>query len=160
MPSFDIVSKVDLQEVRNAINQTLKEVRQRYDFKGIVCSIELKEREITVISGDEFKIKNLIEILITKLAKRSVPQKALHFGQIERAVGGKARVAINIQDGMSKDNARLMIKYIKELKLKVQSQIMENQLRVTGKKKDDLQEVIQHIKEKELDFDVQFTNYR
>jgi len=160
MPSFDIVSKVDLQEVKNAVNQTLSEVRQRYDFKNVKCSIELKEKDLVISSDDDFKLKSVIEILISKMAKRKVPQKALSYGTIEHALGGRAKLHIKIQEGISKDNAKLVIKHIKELKIKVQPQIMEDQLRVQAKKIDDLQSVIQFLKEKDYDFHLQFTNYR
>jgi len=160
MPSFDIVSKVDLQEVRNAVNQTLSEVRQRYDFKNVKCSVELREKELALTSDDEFKLKSMVEILISKLVKRKVPQKALSFGKIDHALGGRAKLLITIQEGISKDNARLIVKDVKDLKLKVQPQIMEDQVRVQSKKIDELQSVIKHLKEKNYDFHVQFTNYR
>ncbi len=160
--SFDIVSKVDMQEVDNALNQARKEIVQRYDFKGSKTSIELKqkEHEITVISDDDFRMKAVIDILQTKFVKRGVPLKALTYSPIEPAAGGTVRVTIKLQSGIDKDQARLIVKLIKDTKLKVQAQIMEDQVRVSGKSKDDLQSVMARLRSEDLKFAVQFVNYR
>jgi len=160
--SFDIVSEVNLQEVDNAINQARKEIGQRYDFKGSKSSIDLnlKEKKLTVVSDDEFKLKSVIDILQNKLIKRGVPVKALDYGAVESASAGTVRQLITLRVGIDKDNARLIVKKIKDTKLKVQAQIMDDQVRVSGKNKDDLQAVMKMIREADLNFAVQFTNYR
>jgi len=160
--SFDIVSKVDLQEVDNALNQARKEIIQRYDFKGSKTSVEMREKEfeIVLISDDEFRMKAVIDILQGKFVKRSVPLKALTYGTIEPAAGGTVRQTIKLQNGIDKENAKLLTKMIKESKLKVQAQIMEDQVRVSGKSKDDLQAVMQLVRQADLPFSVQFVNYR
>ena len=160
--SFDIVSEVDLQETDNAINQARKEIAQRYDFKGSKSTIDLdlKEKKITVVSDDDFKLKAVIDILQNKLIKRGVPLKAMDYGVIEPAAGGTVRQVIGLRVGIDKDNARLIVKMIKDTKIRVQAQIMDDQVRVSGKAKDDLQSVMKMIREAELKFAVQFTNYR
>jgi len=160
--SFDIVSDVNFQEVDNAINQARKEIAQRYDFKGSTSSIELdlKEKKITVLSDDDFKIKAVIDILQNKLIKRGVPLKALEYGPVEPASGGAVRQVIALRQGIDKDNARLLVKMIKDTKRKVQAQIMDDQVRVSGKAKDDLQAIISLVRDADLKFAVQFTNYR
>ncbi|MFI5251530.1 MAG: YajQ family cyclic di-GMP-binding protein [Bacteroidota bacterium] len=160
--SFDIVSKVDMQEVDNALNQARKEIIQRYDFKGSKTSIDLnqKELEIVLISDDEFKLKSVVDILQNKLIKRSVPLKALSYGKIEPAAGGTVRQAIKLQNGIEKDNAKLIVKMIKDTKLRVQASIMEDQVRVSGKSKDDLQTVMNLVRNADLAFATQFVNYR
>jgi len=160
--SFDIVSEVNLQEVDNAVNQALKEIGQRYDFKGSKSSIELiqKEHMLTIHSDDEFKLKSVIDILQNKVIKRGVPIKALDYGRVETASGGTVRQIITLRVGIGKDDARLLVKMIKDTKLKVQAQIMEDQVRVSGKNKDDLQAIIARLRAAELKFAVQFTNYR
>jgi len=160
--SFDIVSEVNLQEVDNAVNQARKEIAQRYDFKGSKSSIDLspKEKTITVVSDDEFKLKSVIDVLQDKLVKRGVNLKALKYGALEPAAGGTMRQLITLQIGIDKDNGKVIVKMIKETKLKVQAQIMDDQVRVSGKNKDDLQSVIALVRKAELPFAVQFTNYR
>lgn len=160
--SFDIVSVVDLQEVDNAINQARKEILQRYDFKGSKSSIELKtkEHEMVLISDDDFRMKAVIDILQGKFVKRGVPLKALTYGPLEPASSGTVRQAVKLQNGIDKDNARMIVKLIKETKLRVQAQIMDDQVRVSGKNKDDLQKIIQMLKSADLKFAVQFVNYR
>ncbi|NOY79152.1 MAG: YajQ family cyclic di-GMP-binding protein [Calditrichaeota bacterium] len=160
MPSFDIVSKVDMMEVKNAINQAMHEIRNRFDFKKSKSDISLGDDEITLISDDEYKLKNVIDILETRLVKRNVPLKALDYGKIEEASGGTVRQVVKIKQGISKEDAKKINKLIKDMRLKVQSQVMEDHVRVTGKKRDDLQQVIQMLKEKNLDFPVQFINFR
>ncbi len=160
--SFDIVSKVDMQEVDNALNQSRKEIGQRYDFKGSKTSIELntKEHQIVVISDDDFRMKAVIDILQSKFVKRSVPLKALAYSPVEPAAGGLVQRTITLQNGIEKENARLITKLIKESKLKVQAQIMDDQVRVSGKSKDDLQAVMHLLRQADLKFAVQFVNYR
>jgi len=160
--SFDIVSEVNMQEVDNALNQARKEIGQRYDFKGSKSSIELnqKEKQLTVISDDEFKLKSVIDILQSKLIKRSVPVKALDYGKVEPAADGTVRQIISLRVGIDKEDAKLVVKMIKDTKLKVQAQIMDDQVRVTGKNKDDLQTIIKMLHEADLKFAMQFTNYR
>ena len=160
--SFDIVSEVNLQEVDNAVNQARKEASQRYDFKGIHTTIELdqKEKKLVITTGDEFHLKNLIDILQSKLIKRSVPLKALKYGSIEPAASGAVRQAVVLQVGIAKDDAKKIVKLIKDSKLKVQAQIMEDQVRVSGKNKDDLQAVISLIRSQDFPFALQFVNYR
>ncbi len=160
--SFDITSKVDVQEVLNAINQSMKEIGQRYDFKGSKSSIELNQDkgEITILSDDDFKLKSVVDILETKMVKRKVSLKALSFGKIEPAAGDTVRQVVTLQQGISTERGKEMVKLIKGLKLKVQASIQDDQVRVKGKKKDDLQAVMEAIKAKNYDFDVQFVNYR
>lgn len=160
--SFDIVSEVNLQEVDNAVNQAQKEIIQRYDFKGIRTSIELdqKEKKIILMTGDEFHLKSVVDILQSKLVKRSVPIKALRYGTIEQASGNSVRQTITLQIGIAKDDAKIITKLVKESKLKVQAQIMEDQVRVSGKNKDDLQAVMALIRNHEFSFALQFVNYR
>ncbi len=160
--SFDIVSVVDMQEVDNAINQARKEILQRYDFKGSKSAIELrpKEHELVLISDDDFRMKAVIDILQGKFVKRGVPLKALTYGALEQAAGGTVRQVVKLQNGIDKDNARFIVKLIKETKLRVQAQIMDDQVRVSGKNKDDLQSVMQMLRKADLKFAVQFVNYR
>ncbi|MBM2846585.1 MAG: YajQ family cyclic di-GMP-binding protein [Bacteroidetes bacterium] len=160
--SFDIVSEVNMQEVDNAVNQARKEIAQRYDFKGSKSSIDLnqKEKHLTVISDDDFKLKSVVDILQTKLIKRGVSIKALDYGNVEPAAGSTVRQIIRLRVGIDKENAKLIVKMIKDVKLKVQAQIMDDQVRVSGKNKDDLQSVMKMLREAELVFAMQFTNYR
>lgn len=160
--SFDIVSEVNMQEVDNAINQARKEIAQRYDFKGSRSSIELnqKEKTLTVVSDDDFKLKSVVDILQNKLIKRGVPIKALDYGKVEPAANTTVRQVIRLRVGIDKENARLLVKMVKDSKLRVQSQIMEDQVRVSGKNKDDLQSIIKMLREADLNFAIQFTNYR
>jgi uncharacterized protein YajQ (UPF0234 family) len=161
-PSFDIVSKVDLQEVDNALNQARKEIIQRYDFKGSKSSIELNQKEfiITLISDDDFKMKSVVDILQSKFVKRNVPLKALKYGAVEPAAGGTVRQIITLQNGIDKENAKVITKMIKESGKKVQAQIMDDQIRVSGKSKDDLQAIMALVRQADLSFAVQFVNYR
>nr|C6E091.1 RecName: Full=UPF0234 protein GM21_0633 [Geobacter sp. M21] len=160
MPSFDIVSKVDMQEVDNAINQTVKEIAQRYDFKGSKCEVTLEKESIKVLADDDFKLKAVIDILQSKFVKRNISPKSLQYGKAEQASGSMVRQIITLQVGISKEKAKEIGQVIKETKLKVQSQIQDDQLRVTGKNIDDLQEVIRVLKGKDLDIDMQFVNFR
>ena len=151
-----------MQEVDNALNQARKEVIQRYDFKGSKTSIEIneKELEITVISDDDFKLKAVIDIMQNKFIKRNVPLKALSYGAIEPAAGSTVRQIIKLQNGIDKENAKHIVKMIKDSKLKVQAQIMEDQVRVSSKSKDDLQTVMNMVRGADLAFATQFVNYR
>lgn len=160
MPSFDIVSKVDLQEIDNAINQTRKEIEQRYDFKGTHNEIAFETGAIVLLGADDYKLQAMVDILKGKLVRRSVSPKCLDFGKKEAASGGAVRQRIDILQGISKEKGKELVKIIKETKLKVQAQIMDDQVRVSGKKIDDLQEVIQLLKGKELDIELQFINMR
>jgi len=160
--SFDVVSKVDMQEVDNALNQARKEIIQRYDFKGSKTSIELKQKEfeIVLISDDDFKMKAVVDIVQNKFIKRSVPLKALTYGTVEQASGGTVRQTIKLQNGIDKENAKLITTMLKNSKLKVQAQIMDDQIRVSSKSKDDLQSAIQLLRQADLKFAIQFVNYR
>jgi len=160
--SFDIVSKTDMQEVKNAIEQALKEVAQRFDFKGSKSDVRLEEKnnEIIVSSDDEYKLKSLIDILQAKLVKRGISLKALTYGKIESALGSTVRQSIKLQQGIPSEKAKEIIKSIKETKLKVQSQIQGDQLRVSGKNRDDLQSVIKLLRDSDFGIDMQFINYR
>ena len=161
MPSFDIVSKVDEQEVDNAVNQAIKEMSQRYDFKGSKSEIKWeKKEEVTITADDDYKLKAVIDILQTKLAKRGVSLKSLEYGKVEDASGGLKRQVIKILQGIPQDKAKEISKFIKELKLKVEAQIQGDQLRISGKKIDDLQEAIGSLKEKDLKIALQFVNMR
>lgn len=158
--TFDIVSKTDLQEVANAIEQAKKELAQRFDFKGSKSSIELKEEEIILVSDDESKLRSVTDILETKLVKRSVNLKALDFGKIEQATGSTVRQHVKIVQGIETEKAKAVVKHLKDAKLKVQASIQSDQVRVVGKSKDDLQKAIALIKGKDFGIPLQFTNYR
>ncbi len=161
--SFDVVSKVEMPEVLNAVDQANKEIGQRYDFRGSKNSkIELdqKEGKLTLTSDDELKLKQVVDVLQNKLIKRSVPIKNLEYGKVESAGGGTARQVVTLQQGIPQDKAKEMVKIIKSMKLKVQAQIKEDEIRVTGKKKDELQSVMTELKSKDFGVDLQFTNYR
>jgi uncharacterized protein YajQ (UPF0234 family) len=158
--SFDVVSSVDLQEVKNAISQAMKEIVNRYDLKGSNSNIELVGEELLLTSADEFKLKAVRDVLESRLVKRNVPLKALEFGKIEQALGQTARQKVTLQKGIPSDKAREIVKIIKTTKLKVQAAIQGDQVRVTGKNRDDLQAVIQTLKGSDLGIDMQFTNYR
>ncbi len=160
MPSFDIVSKVDMQEVDNAINQVRKEIDQRYDFKGTHNEIDLEKDSIAVLAADDYKLQAVTDILKGKLVRRNVSAKCLDFGKAEPASGGAVRQRVAIVQGISKEKGKEIIKLIKESKLKVQPQIMDDQVRVSAKKIDDLQEVIQLLKGKDLGIELQFINMR
>lgn len=158
--SFDIVSKVDLQEVDNAVQQTMKEVRTRYDFKGSVSEVTRSGSELTILADDRFKLKSVLEILNQRLAKRGVPLKALKFGEPRDSAQGTVTQAVTLQEGIGTDQAREIVKIIKGLKTKAQPTIMGDQLRVKAKSRDELQSVMARLREQDLEFDIQFTNYR
>ena len=158
--SFDIVSQVDLAEVTNAINQAMKEIGQRFDFKGSQSQIELEGRDIVLVSDDEYKLKSVVDILESKLIKRNVPLKALSYGKIELAAGGTVRQRVTLQQGIPTEKAREIVKFIKDTKAKVQAAINGDMVRVSGKDRDVLQEVIARLRAHDFGIDMQFTNYR
>jgi uncharacterized protein YajQ (UPF0234 family) len=158
--SFDIVSSVDLQEVKNAIAQAMKEIQTRFDLKGTGSWVDLQGEEIVLASSDEFKLKAIRDVLEGRLVKRNVPLKALTFGEVEKALGGTARQRVTMQKGIPTDKAREIVKLVKGTKLKVQTAIQGDQLRVSGKSKDDLQSVMQLLRSTDLGIDMQFTNRR
>ncbi len=161
MPTFDATSEVDLQEVRNAVDQTARELATRYDFKGTGSSIDLTEHQITLASVSEDRLKALRQVMEEKLVKRKVSLKAVSYGPVQDAAGGTVRQLATLNAGISKEKARDINKAIKDLKLKgVQSQLQGDQVRVTGKKRDDLQEVIQHLREADFGIPLQFGNFR
>ena len=158
--SFDVVSSVDLQEVKNAVAQAMKEIGTRFDLKGSRSDIELKAHELVLSSSDEFKLKAVRDVLEGRLVKRGVPLKALSYGKIDEALGGTVRQTVTLQQGISSDKAREIVKIIKGSKLKVQAAIQGDQVRVSAKNKDDLQAVIRMLKDTDLGIDMQFTNRR
>ncbi|MCX5717780.1 MAG: YajQ family cyclic di-GMP-binding protein [Nitrospirae bacterium] len=160
--SFDIVSKVDMQEVLNSVQQATKEIGQRFDFKGSKSSIDFNKEnaEITLISDDENKIKSVVDILQSKLVKRGVSLKSLDYGKIEPAAGGTVRQVIKLQQGIAQEKAKEIAKIIKDSKMKVQAEIQKDQLRVRAKKIDDLQLVMTMLKGKDFGIHMEFVNYR
>jgi uncharacterized protein YajQ (UPF0234 family) len=161
MPSFDVVSEIDMQEVRNAVDQASREVANRYDFKGTNSSIELGENEITMRSVSEDRLDALRQVLEEKLVRRKVSLKAVDYGKVEEASGGAARQSAALVAGISTEKAKAINKFVKGLGLKgVQSQVQGEQLRVTGKKRDDLQSAIKALREEDFGIPLQFSNFR
>jgi hypothetical protein len=158
--SFDIASKVDLQEVDNAVHQTGREVAQRFDFKGSPVEVGREDHALVLAAEDEFRLKQLLDILETKLVKRQVPLKALSRGPVEPAGGGRVRQRIELQQGIPMEKAREIVKLVKGTKRRVQTQIQESQVRVFGRDRDELQAVIRFLREQDLGIHVQFLNYR
>lgn len=158
--SFDIVSKVDLQEVDNAVNQALKEISQRYDFKGSLVEIRREQTSLHVHAENDYKLRAVTEILSQRLAGRRVPLKALTFKDPIPSLGGSLRQEILLQQGIPQDKAKEIVRILKSSGLKVQAAIQGEQVRVRGKSKDELQGAIQTLRNSSLDFDMQFTNYR
>jgi hypothetical protein len=158
--SFDIVCTVELQEVDNAVNQALKEISQRFDLKGSQSEIHREDYTLILASADEYKLKSVIDILQSKLVKRQVPLKALSYDKVEAALGGTVRQKVELQKGIPVEKAREIVKAIKQTKIKVQAQIQEDQIRVSGKNRDDLQAVIKNLKDTDWGIELQFTNYR
>ncbi len=160
--SFDIVSRVDLQEVSNAVQQAMKEIGQRFDFRGSKTSIDLDrgKNEMIIVSDDEYKLKSVIDILHGKLVKRKVPLKALNYGKVESALSGTVRQVVTLQQGIPAEKAREIVKMIKGTKLKVQAEIQKEQLRVRARKIDDLQAVMKMLREKDIGIHIEFVNYR
>ncbi|MDQ0189292.1 YajQ family cyclic di-GMP-binding protein [Alicyclobacillus cycloheptanicus] len=158
--SFDIVSKLDLQEVDNAVNQANKEIETRFDFKNSKSEIRFDGKEITLISDDEYKLSAVMDVLQSKCVKRDISLKALKPGKVEPASQGTVRQTVTLQQGIDQDTAKQITKLIKDAKLKVQASIQGDQVRVSGKSRDDLQTVIQLLKNADLPVPLQFVNYR
>lgn len=159
---FDIVCEVNVQEVDNAVNQAMREIGQRFDFKGSKSNIELGKDKgvLTLTSDDEQKLKSVVDILQSKLVKRGVSLKALIYGKAEPAGGDTIRQVITLQQGIPQEKAKVMVKFIKDMKLKATSEIRQDRVRVRAKKIDDLQAIIAELKEKDFGIAIQFTNYR
>lgn len=160
MPSFDVVSQLDLQEVDNALNQTRKEILQRYDFKGSHTTMERDESGIHIVSDNEHKVTAAVDVLQTRLVKRGVSLLSLDYGRIEPGPGGKTKQLIKLQQGIEEEKAKKISKLVRDAKLKVQCQIQGDQVRIIGKQRDDLQSAIQFLKEQELGLPLQFVNFR
>jgi cyclic-di-GMP-binding protein len=158
--SFDVVSNVDLQEVRNAVNQADKEIVNRYDLKKAAVSLALEGEEIVLEAADEYSLNQALEVLKTKLIRREVQLKSLRYGKVEPASGGRARQKITLQQGIPTETAKKLVAEIKQRKLKVQAAIQGDTVRVSGKNRDDLQTVIAVLKALDLDVPLTFTNYR
>lgn len=158
--SFDIVSEVDMQEMDNSINQSMKEISQRYDFKGSKASISLEKDSLKLAAEDDYKINAILDILRGKMIKRGLSIKCLDPGKIENAFGSTLKQTVEIKKGLDKEKAKEITLYIKDSKLKVQAQIMDDKVRVSSAKKDDLQNVIQLLKSKDFNIDLQFINMR
>src|SRR5215211_6189780 len=159
--TFDIVSKIEHAEVVNAINQALKEVQTRFDFKGSKSNIEMEGDEAIILtSDDDYKLKSLNDILQSKFVKRGVPLKGLTYGKVEQALGGTVRQRVTLQQGIPQEKAKEIVKFIKDTKLRVQASINGDFVRVAGKDRDSLQEVIARLKAKDFGIDMQYTNYR
>jgi uncharacterized protein YajQ (UPF0234 family) len=158
--SFDIVCKVDMQEVANALDQTRREVETRYDLKGTKNEVTLEKTEIVALCADDMKLKAVVDILQSKLHKRGVPLKALTYGEVEDAAGSMKRQKISLQQGIPIDKAKEIVRLIKDSKIRVQASINEDKVRVAGKNRDDLQSIIALIKAKDLGIAISFDNYR
>ena len=158
--SFDIACKLDMQEVANAINQAQREIETRYDLKGSKNEIKQEKMVITITSGDDMKLKAVLDILQSKLHRRGIDLKALTIGDPESAAGGTVRQTVTLQDGVPQEKAREIVRLIKDSKVKVQASINEDKVRVAGKNRDDLQKVIAMVREKDLGIAVSFDNYR
>ena len=160
--SFDVVSKVDLQEVSNAVQQASKEIATRFDFRGSASKVELSEKELELVltSDDEHKMKSVVDILETKLVRRGVAVKAMDYGKIEPAAGGAVRQVAKIQQGIPSEKAKEVVRAIKDRKLKVQAAIQADQVRVSGRVKDELQTAMALLRERDFGLPLQFTNYR
>jgi len=158
--SFDIVSRVDLQEIDNTINQVMKEIRSRFDFKGSKCSVEFSDGGIIMHADSDFMLKSVVDILEAKAVKRGINLKSFRYGKIEKAAGDTVRQKAEVVQGVDKELGREIIKLVKETKLKVQASIQEDQVRMTGKNRDDLQKVIQLIKDRDWEIPLQFVNMR
>lgn len=158
--SFDVVSRVDAQELDNALNQARKEIENRFDFKHSKTSIESDGKKITLISDDELKMRNVVDILQSKAVRRGIDIKAFDLGEIEPAAGSTVRQVITLRSGIGKDQSRALLAHIKNLKLKVTAQYQDEQVRVSAKSKDDLQKVINSLRSMEFELPLQFVNYR
>jgi uncharacterized protein YajQ (UPF0234 family) len=160
MPSFDIVSEVNKQEVKNAVEQTNKELSTRYDFKGSDSRIEQKELELTAFADDEFKLGQVLDVLRQKMAKRGVDVRSLDIGALEKISGDKVKQGVKVKTGVPQEKAKSIVKLLKDSKMKVQGSIQGESVRVSGGKKDDLQSAIQLVKGSVTDLPLQFTNFR
>lgn len=158
--SFDIVSKVDMMEVRNAVDQAQKELMNRFDLKGTHSEIEFEKDQITILGGDEGKLKQVKDILFSKFVKRGIDPRAIDYEKMEHATGMTVKQKVVLKQGIAQDKAKALIKQIKDKGLKVNAQIQGDQVRVSGKSKDDLQNTINFVKGLDLDFAVNFVNYR
>jgi len=158
--SFDVVSKLDLQEVRNAVDQAMKEIGQRFDFKGSASRVTLEQDALLLVSDDAAKLKSVVTVLEERLVKRGISLKALDYGEVEAASGGTVRQRVALKQGVPAEGAKQMVKAIKGMKLKVQAAIQGDSVRVSGKKRDDLQAVITLLKEGDYGVPLQFENYR
>jgi hypothetical protein len=158
--SFDIVCKVDGQEVTNAVDQTRREIETRYDLKGTRSEVEQEKTVLTVTAPDDMKLKAVIDILQSKLHRRGVPLKALSYGTVESAAGGTLKQKIDLQQGIPIEKAREIVRMVKDTKLKLQAAIQEDKVRVSGKNRDDLQKIIAQLREADLGIALQFDNYR
>jgi len=160
MPSFDIVSEVNQVEVRNALDQANREISTRFDFKGSDARVEHKEKELTLYADDDFKLKQVTDVLLGKLTKRSVDVRALKFGNVEKISGDKVKQVVTLRVGIEQELAKTIVKHIKDSKLKVQASIQGDAVRVSGAKRDELQTAIALVKKTVTDFPVQFGNFR
>lgn len=160
MPSFDVVSEVDMQEVDNAVNQVVKEIATRYDFRGSKCKVEREDAVIKITADDDYKLGQVVDVLKEKLVRRKVDPKVLDFGTVEDAFSGCKRQSVTVKQGVETELAKKIVAGLKTDKLKVQASIQGNQVRVTGKKRDDLQEAIASIKAAGYDLPLQFNNFR
>lgn len=159
MPSFDVVSEVDMHELTNAVDQANREITNRFDFKGSDAKYALQENSIVMTAPSDFQVKQMQDILQTKLAKRSIDNKCLEFGEMQTNLS-EAKMIVTVKQGIDKEAAKKIVKYIKETKIKVQAAIQGEQVRVTGKKRDDLQEVMTALKEMSLELPLQYDNFR
>jgi len=160
MPSFDVVSEIDKPELNNAVHQANKELGTRFDFKGADARVELSDHSLTVFADNDFQVKQAVDVLCNKLAKRGVDLACLSYREVEEIGAGKARQIIDLKEGINSDLGRKLVKQIKDKKLKVQTAIQGDQLRVTGKKRDDLQTVIAFLKATDAGIPLQFNNFR
>jgi uncharacterized protein YajQ (UPF0234 family) len=158
--SFDIVSEVDRAEITNAINQTMKEVRQRFDFKGSNAQVQWEDKNLLLTAEDETRLRNMNDILQQKLVRRGVPLKAMSYDRVEPAAGGTVRQRVQVQQGIPQEKAKEIVKFIKDTKAKVQASIQGDTVRVSGRDRDTLQDVIARLKARDFGINMQFTNYR
>ncbi len=160
MPSFDIVSKVDMQEVDNAINSLVREITQRYDFKDSKCTVERKDEEITILADDRYKLEQIQELMKVHMTRRKIDAKALEFGKEEMASGNAIRQKVKVKQGVETETAKKIVKEIKNSKVKVQASIRGDEVRVDGKKRDDLQATMALVKGMNIDLPLQYINFR
>jgi uncharacterized protein YajQ (UPF0234 family) len=158
--SFDVVSRVDRQELDNALNQARKEIENRFDFKHSKTSIDFDDKKITLVSDDELKMRNVVDVLQSKAVRRGIDIKAFEFGELEPALSGTVRQVITLRSGIPKEQGRELLAHIKALRLKVTAQYQDDQIRVSAKNKDDLQKVIASLRSMEFELPLQFVNYR